>query len=87
MSVNPIKNWWCQKVIPLVYDDSITVIEMVGKLVDKTNELISFINDVLEQKLNEYILSMFNKLMINATYEESTETIYLFLDKSGGEKK
>lgn len=33
-------HFWCHKILPLVYDNSLSYMEMVCKLVDKTNELI-----------------------------------------------
>lgn len=38
--LEPIK-FWCQKVLPLVYDDSLTYYEFLCKVCDKVNELIS----------------------------------------------
>lgn len=40
-----IVHWHCQKVLPLVYDDSLSYYEMVCKLVAKCNEIIEQIND------------------------------------------
>ena len=39
-----IVHWHCQKVLPLVYDDSLSYYEMVCKLVAKCNEIIEQIN-------------------------------------------
>lgn len=42
----PIKplNFWVQKVIPLVYDDSLSYYEVLSKVADKLNELIEIVN-------------------------------------------
>lgn len=32
--------YWCQKVLPLVYDDSLSYYEVLGKIVSYTNKLI-----------------------------------------------
>lgn len=40
MSITPINWWHCQKILPLVYDDSLSYYEMVCKLVNKVNEII-----------------------------------------------
>lgn len=42
--------YWCQKVIPLVYEDSLSYYELLGKVVEYINELITnqnAIKDVL----------------------------------------
>lgn len=33
-------NFWCQKVLPLVYDDSLSYYEVICKLVDRTNDIV-----------------------------------------------
>ena len=47
----------------------------------KTEEIINFINTVLEQKINDYIINMFNDMMLNSMYDEETETLILFLER------
>lgn len=37
--------FWCQKVLPLVYDDSLSYYEVLCKVRDKLNEVISSYND------------------------------------------
>lgn len=32
--------FWCQKVLPLVYDDSLSYYELLCKVVDKLNEMV-----------------------------------------------
>lgn len=59
--------------------DSITLYQILQKLGCKTNEIIHFINDLLEQKLNEYIDERFNDIMLDSMYEAETETLVLFL--------
>lgn len=39
-------NHWCQKVIPLVYDDSLSYYESVCKLVAKINEMVDALNNI-----------------------------------------
>ena len=36
--------FWCQKVIPLVYDDSLSYYELLSKILHKTNEIITTSN-------------------------------------------
>ena len=33
-------NFWCQKVLPLVYDDSLSYYELLCKVVEKINEMV-----------------------------------------------
>ena len=51
----------------------------------KIDEIIGFINDVLDKQINDYITERFNDIMINAMYDEATETLTLYIDTQGGE--
>ena len=53
------------------------VMQELGK---KLNETICFINNLLEDKLEEYINQKFNAIMLSAMYEEETETLVLYLE-------
>lgn len=59
--------------------DSITEWEILQKLGGKTNEIIRFINNILEEELNEYIDKRFNDIMLDSMYEAETETLVLYL--------
>lgn len=65
------------KVLPLSYDDSLSYYEQVCKLTNKMNEIISVINGDIVERIDNYIDEHFNNLMIDAIYDESTETIIL----------
>lgn len=65
------------KILPLTYDDSLSYYEQVCKLTTKMNEIIDFINTGANEALKEYIDTQFNNLIINAIYNENTETITL----------
>lgn len=51
---------WCQKVLPLVYDDSLSYYEVLCKVVDKLNEMIggygnlNELLDALKTDVNQY---------------------------------
>lgn len=45
MSIDSFK-FWCQPVQPLTFDDSISYLEMLGKVSDKLNEVITSQNDL-----------------------------------------
>lgn len=65
------------KILPVTYDDSLSYYEQVCKLTDKMNEIIDFINGDISERIQQYIDERFDTLMINAIYDESTETIIL----------
>lgn len=44
-TIKPI-TFWCQKILPLVYDDSLSYYEMMCKIVHSLNEVINNINDI-----------------------------------------
>ena len=85
MELKPVKRNYSQKVIPLAFDESMSYLEDICHLKYKVNEIIGFIDDVLEEKINDYINTKFNEMMINSMYDAQTETLILYLDNSGGE--
>ena len=65
----------------LDYDfDATTNWAVMQELGKKLNETICFINNVLEQKISDYIDKRFNDIMLNAMYDSETETLVLFLE-------
>lgn len=51
---------WCQKIIPLVYDDSLSYYEMLCKVREKLNEVITNTNmipDMIKQEVQDFINS------------------------------
>lgn len=75
--INYVPNYRCQKILPLVYDDSLSYLEYLGKLTCKMNEIIDNINDELKTVILQEIIKNFNEIMVNAIYKEDEETIYL----------
>lgn len=65
----------CQKILPLVYDDSLSYYEVLCKVVAKLNELGVFIDETINDAVSEVIEEYFNKIMVVAVYDEETETI------------
>lgn len=52
--------FWCQKVLPLVYDDSISYYEVLCKMSEYLNQVINNVNalpDLIDDKIKEYISS------------------------------
>jgi hypothetical protein len=67
----------CAKILPVSYDDSLSYYEQLCKLTNKMNEIVDFINGNFSEPIQNYIDKKFNDLMINAIYDEATETIVL----------
>lgn len=75
--MDKIKIPCCARILPLTYDDSLSYYEQVCKITNKMNELIDFANGELSAIIQNYLDQYFNDIMINAIYDESTETIIL----------
>ena len=70
--------------LPSSYLASLSYEEQLLWLSKKTDEIIEFINDILEQKLSEYIEEKFNDIMLDSMYEAETETLVLYLTHEEG---
>ena len=75
--------FWCQKVLPLVYDDSLSYYEVLCKAAQKINELVENFNNlpdiikelVTDDNLKEILLELYNQLMEQiASANEGTST-------------
>lgn len=62
--------------------DSLTQYQLLMKLSEKVNELISVFNDTVDTKIKDYIDIQFNNIMLNTMYDSETETLTMYLDKS-----
>ena len=71
--------------LPLAFDDSLSYLEMTGRLVAKINELIDFCNGHIDEAIKEYIKENFSDIVLNALYDAETETLVLYLDDGGEE--
>lgn len=56
--------FWCQKILPAVYDDSLSYYELLCKTVDKLNDVIEQSNNVSEamQTLYDFVNNYFDNL-------------------------
>lgn len=79
MAINKAVNCYSQKVIPLAFDESMSYLEDIACLKAKINEVITFVNDVIDEKITEYIDERFNDIMLDAMYDASTETLVLYI--------
>ena len=71
--IRPLK-FWCQHVLPLVYDDSLSYYEALCKISSKVNEVIARTNEVTDEwaKLQTWInseLEKYSQNFINALFE------------------
>ena len=73
--------FWCQKILPAVYDDSLSYYELLCKVIDKLNEVIEQINihsDVIlqiQKELAEFqaLLNQFMEHGFDDYYREQVE--------------
>ncbi|MBO7691141.1 MAG: hypothetical protein J6T10_00725 [Methanobrevibacter sp.] len=68
--VKPLK-YWVQKVLPLVYDDSLSYYELLNKVVLKLNELI-----VNNDNLPDYIRQQISEMLTPESVEEILSEIF-----------
>lgn len=68
--------FWSQKVLPLVYDDSLSYYEVLCKVRDKLNELIEYVQGTLKNEIGKLISQYF----VEMTYDPATETITLSVE-------
>lgn len=73
------KNYYSYKVIPLAFDESMSYLEDIASLRHKINEVIEFVNDVIDDKIVEYIDERFNDIMLESMYDAETETLILYV--------
>lgn len=67
--------------LPTSYLASLTYEEQSLLLGKKLDEIICFINNLLEQKIDDYIEAKFNDIMLASMYDTETETLILYLNK------
>lgn len=72
--------YWCNKILPLAYDDSLSYYEVLARVQEKINELIQAHNElpdyikeaVIEyahsEEFNDYIKTIFANLVVNVKY-------------------
>lgn len=69
--------------LPTSYLISLSYEEQLIYLCNKMDEMINFLNNNITAQLREYINNEFNNMMINTMYIPETETLVLYLDRSG----
>ena len=81
--------FWCQKVLPLVYDDSLSYYEALCKILKKINEVIDYYNE-LQINIEEYVGKRINEVIEyiddenekqNIAVDEKIEAVYAEIQK------
>ena len=75
INLKEVPRWYCQKVLPTSYDDSLSYYENLCKLTEKMNEIIEAINNSFETLVREEI----HKYFVDTVYDSETETLVLTL--------
>lgn len=70
-----------QKILPLVYDESLSYYEQLCKLTACMNKMIDVLNNTIDKTIKDYIDIQFNNIMLNTMYDSESETLILYLDK------
>lgn len=72
--------FWCQKVLPIVYDDSLSYYELLNKVVVYLNNVISDVATVENniEEINDSFIDL--QGYVNTHLEEITTTVNLFTD-------
>lgn len=61
----------CRKILPLVYDQTLSYYEELCKVVAKINEVIDYVQNVTVEQIQEIV----NNAVVESSYDESTETL------------
>ena len=74
------EHFWMQKVLPLVYDDSLSYYEVVDKLVHKINEIGFATNKLLDDDLSLWVRCKLNQIFNDSFYVADDERIVMILN-------
>ncbi|MBO7691055.1 MAG: hypothetical protein J6T10_00295 [Methanobrevibacter sp.] len=79
---NPIRpaHFYMQKVLPLVYDESLSYYEVVDKLVHKINEIGLATNKLLNDDISLWVRKNINKLFEGSFYVSDDERLVLIIN-------
>lgn len=79
------RNWVLQTFPYLENDfDALTDYELFSKMIGYVKELDYFVKNELDNAIEDYIIKNFNNIMINAIYDEPTETLILYKEENNG---
>lgn len=74
--IKPLR-FYSEKVLPLVYDNSLSYYEVLGKVTRKLNDLIEAFNSEMKDVIREVI----DQYFIETVYNSSTETITITINE------
>lgn len=74
--IKPLR-FYSEKVLPLVYDNSLSYYEVLGKVTKKLNDLIEAFNTEIVENIKEVI----NKYFVSTIYDSSNETITITFEE------
>lgn len=72
--IKPLK-FIAHKILPLVYDESLSYYEVLCKVVAKVNEVIQYVQTGVIENIQQVV----STLVVDAVYDESTETLTIDL--------
>lgn len=61
--------WWCYKVLPLVYEDSLSYYELLCKVIQKINEIIPVVN-ITDDKITDAVNKELQTMITDGTLDE-----------------
>lgn len=76
--------FFCQTVLPIVYDDSLSFQELLYKMIRYINGMKNDIENI-SKDMAAYIRDHLDDIFIDAMYDAETETLILILNMDEGE--
>lgn len=76
--------FFCQTVLPIVYDDSLSFQELLYKMIRYINGMKDDIENISKDMVG-YIRDHLDDIFIDAMYDAETETLILILNMEEGE--
>lgn len=73
--IGKIKHPFMHKVLPLIYDNSLSYYEVLNKLIAKLNEII----EAIDTDFESIVSARLEEIFAECTYNEETETISISL--------
>lgn len=74
---------FCQNNFPFIEDtiNAVDEYQILSAMSGKINEMIAYLNDIIEGKVVDYIDKRFNDIMLDTLYDAETETLIMYLRK------
>lgn len=78
--MNQIKLGFCQKVLPLTYDESLSYYEVLCKLTNKMNDIINYLDGDLTETSYKLVNEFLKNQFANCLYTQESENLTLAFD-------